>query len=135
MRKPGNILLLAVLIGALTAALSYRYFRRLRLELEAAKGSANRPVVEVVVAAEPIAIGARIEPHQVKTVSWPIEAQPDGVAHDVTAVVNNNVAIVSIDKNQPVLQSQVATQNSGLLPIMIGEGMRGMSVRSTLCYR
>ena len=50
------------------------------------------------------------------------------MAHDVTAVVNN-VAIVSIDKNQPVLQSQVATQNSGLLPIMIGEGMRAMSVK------
>ena len=33
MRKPGNILLLAILIGALSAALAYRYFRQLRMDV------------------------------------------------------------------------------------------------------
>src|SRR5439155_2609540 len=126
MRRPGNILLLAILIGALSAALAYRYFRQLRLELEAARGSANRPVVEVVVPSQPITIGSRIEESQVKLVSWPIEAQPDGAFRDMKAVVGS-IAVASIDKNEPVLQSQVVAQGAGLLPLMISEGMRGMS--------
>ena len=126
MRRPGNILLLAILIGALSAALAYRYFRQLRLELEAARGSANRPVVEVVVASQPITIGSRIEENQVKLVSWPIEAQPDGAFREMKAVVGS-IAVTSIDKNEPVLQSQVVGQGAGLLPLMISEGMRGMS--------
>src|SRR5947207_835787 len=128
MRRPGNILLLAILIGALSAALAYRYFRQLRLELEAARGSANRPVVEVVVASQPITIGSRIEENQVKLVSWPIEAQPDGAFREMKAVVGS-IAVTSIDKNEPVLQSQVVGQGAGLLPLMISEGMRGMSVK------
>ena len=128
MRRPGNILLLAVLIGALSAALAYRYFRQLRVELEAARGSANRPVVEVAVASQPITLGSRIEENQVKLISWPLEAQPDGAFRDTKSVVGS-IALASIQKNEPVLQSQVVTQGAGLLPLMIGEGMRGMSVR------
>ena len=128
MKRPGNILLLAILIGALSAALAYRYFRQLRLELEAAKGSADRPVVEVVVASQPITIGSRIEENQVKMVSWPMEAQPDGAFREMKAVVGS-VAVASIDKNEPVLQAQVVAQGAGLLPLMINEGMRGMSVK------
>jgi pilus assembly protein CpaB len=128
MRRPGNILLLAVLVGALSAALAYRYFRQLRLELEAARGSANRPVVEVVVANQPLTIGSRIEENQVRVVSWPIEAQPEGAFRDTKAVAGS-VAVTSIEKNEPILQSQVVLQGAGLLPLMINEGMRGMSVK------
>jgi len=128
MRRPGNILLLAVLIGALCAALAYRYFRELRLELEAAKGSANRPVVEIAVASQPIGIGSRIEDAQVKLISWPVEAQPEGAVRDLKSVVGT-IAIASIEKNEPILQSQVVAQGAGLLPLMINDGMRGMSVK------
>jgi pilus assembly protein CpaB len=128
MRRPGNILLLAVLIGALCAALAYRYFRQLRLELEAARGSANRPVVEIAVASQPISIGSRIEESQVKMISWPVEAQPDGAFRDPKLVVGG-VAVASLEKNEPILQSQVVAQGAGLLPLMITDGMRGMSVK------
>ena len=128
MRRPGNILLLAVLIGALSAALAYRYFRQLRLEVEAARGTANRPVVEVVVANAPITIGSRIEDTQVRLVSWPAEAQPDGAFRETKQVIGS-VAVATIEKNQPILQTQVVAQAAGLLPLMINEGMRGMSVK------
>jgi pilus assembly protein CpaB len=128
MRRPGNILLLAVLIGALSAALAYRYFRSLRLELEAARGSANRPVVEIAVASQPIGIGSRIEEGQVKMISWPAESQPDGAMRDVKSVVGG-IAVSSLEKNEPILQSQIVAQGAGLLPLMITDGMRGMSVK------
>jgi pilus assembly protein CpaB len=46
-----------------------------------------------------------------------------------TKSVVGSIAIASIEKNEPILQSQVVSQGAGLLPLMIGDGMRGMSVK------
>lgn len=128
MRKPGNIFLLAIMLGALCAAMVYRYLSRVQLQLEAVRGSSNRPTSEVVVASEAIPIGSRIEEKQVRVVAWPLDLQPEGALRDPKAAVGN-VVRVTVDKNQPIVQSYLAGQNSGLLPVMIAEGMRGMSVR------
>ena len=127
MRKPGNILLLAVIIGALAAALVYRHLRELRMEIDAARGAAGR-TVDVVVANDTIPIGGRIEANQVRTVPWPAEVQPEGAVHD-PKMVHDSIARTTIEKNQPVLQSDMIGQGAGLLPLIIPEGMRGMSVR------
>jgi len=124
MRKPANILLLAIVLGALSAALVYRHLRALRAEIEAAR----RPAVTVVVANETLSVGARIEPHQVRTAPWPVEIEPEGAIHDPASVVGNAVR-TSIEKNQPVLKSQLAPPGAGLLPPLIAEGMRAMSVK------
>jgi pilus assembly protein CpaB len=126
--RPGNIFLLAVLVGALASALIVRHVRRLESEIDAIRGSANRPTVDVVVANDTIPIGARVEPNQVRAVAWPVEAQPEGTISDPKGVVGN-ILRTTVERNQPILQSEIIAQGAGLLPLMIPEGMRGMSVR------
>jgi pilus assembly protein CpaB len=129
MRKPGNIFLLAILVGALAAALVYRQFSALQTQMEQATTSGvGRSTVDVVVATEPIPLGAKIEETQVRVVAWPADLEPEGVIRDPKAPVGVT-ARVSIEKNQPIVQAALLPAGVGLLPTMIDEGMRGMSVR------
>jgi pilus assembly protein CpaB len=127
MRKPGNLLILAIVIGALGAALVYRQLRALRSEIEMTRQTPET-TVDVVVAAEPIPLGTRIESKNVKVVTWPRNIAPEGAFADPKAVIDS-VARVSIDKNQPLSQSQLLIGTGGLLATMIPDGMRAMSVR------
>ena len=127
MRKPGNLLLLAIVIGALASALVYRHLRALRSEIEAARQTAPG-TVDIVVASDTIPAGGRIGEQQVKVVGWPETLVPDGAIKDTKAVVNA-VARVTIEKNQPINQSLLLGQGAEVLPLMIPEGMRAMSVR------
>jgi pilus assembly protein CpaB len=128
MRRPANILLLAILIGGLGAAMVYRYLRAQQAELEAARSAGRAPTVDVVVANEIIPIGTRIQARHLKSISWPADALPDGAIHDM-AQATDRIALVTIQKNQPVVQAQLTSESAGLLPLLITEGMRGMSVK------
>src|SRR5262245_43470659 len=127
MRKPGNLLILAIVIGALGAALVYRQLASLRSQIETARHVPNS-TVDVVVASETIPLGTRIQSKWVKVVPWPRDIAPEGAIADPKDVIDA-VARVTIDKNQPLNQSQLLTGNAGLLPSMIPEGMRAMSVK------
>lgn len=126
--RPGNIFLLAILVGALASALIVRHVRKLEGEIDAIRGSSSRPTVDVVVANDSIPIGSRIEANQVKIVAWPVEAQPEGTVSDPKLVVGS-ILRTTIERNQPIMQSDLIAQGAGLLPLMIPEGMRGMSIR------
>ena len=128
MRRPGIIFLFAIVVGALLSALVYGNLKAQRAELEAAKAAMNLGTVDVLVAAEPIPIGARITNEQVHTVRWPANIQPDGALTDANTVVGR-VARTGIDRNQPVVQSQLVDEGVGLLPLLIPEGLRGISVK------
>lgn len=128
MRRPANLLFLALLIAALGAALVYRYLRDQQEELDEAKTRALGSVVEVVVADELIPIGSRIKDSQVKVVRWPRDAEPEGALYKPDAAVNR-VARVTIQRNQPIVNSQLVTDAAGLLPLLIPEGRRAMSVK------
>ena len=133
MRRPANILLLAIVIGALAAALVYRYVRSqqetMEAALRAARGAASSPATApVVIANETIPIGTKIEASQVKVVGWPSDALPQGAIAD-PAQVSGRMARLTIEKNQPLAMNQFVDQSVGLLPMLITEGMRGMSVK------
>lgn len=127
MRRPGNMLLLAIVIGALAAALVYRHLRALSSEIEMARHAAPG-TVDVVVASETIPVGTRITDQHVKVIAWPDKIMPDGAITDPKAVVNS-VARVTIERNQPLSESQLLGQGADVLPLMIPDGMRAMSVR------
>src|SRR5262245_11376976 len=127
MRRPGNMLLLAIVIGALAAALVYRHLRALSSEVEMARHAAPN-TVDVVVASETIPVGSRIAENQVRLVPWPDSIKPDGAITDPKSVVNS-VARVTIERNQPLSQAQLLGQGADVLPLMIPDGMRAMSVR------
>jgi pilus assembly protein CpaB len=128
MRKSGSIFLLALVIGALTSALVYRRLRAQQRDIEAARRAGEETAVELVVAKGQIPIGARITEEHVRRVAWPVDAQPEGAVVEPAAAVGR-MARTTIEKNQPILQSHLAKDGVGLLPMMIADGMRAMSVK------
>ena len=129
MRRPGTILLLAIVLGALSAAMVYRRLQVQEAQIEAARRAAQGATTQVVVAAESIPIGSVIEQRQVRLASWPVDLQPEQAMRKPDAVVGA-IAKVTIEKNHPLTESQVVPKGgAGLLPYLIAEGMRGMSVK------
>lgn len=128
MRRPGIIFLFAIVAGALLSALVYGNLKTQRAELEAAKRAMELGTIDVLVAKESIPIGARVTSDQVHTVRWPANIQPDGALTDATTVVGR-VARTGIERNQPIVQTQLVDEGVGLLPLLIPDGMRGMSVK------
>ena len=84
--------------------------------------------MELLVAAQEIPIGARIEASHVRTTRWPIDAQPEGALKKPEEAIGQ-IARMTIEKNRPVVGTQLVSQGVGLLPMLITEGMRAMSVK------
>jgi pilus assembly protein CpaB len=128
MKKPGTILLMAVVLGALVSAWVYNLIRARDREVEAARRAAAGETIDLVVAAAEIPIGTRIESSQVRTTRWPVDAQPEGAVKRTEEVVGQ-IARISIEKNHPIRGADLVNQGVGLLPMLITEGMRAMSVK------
>jgi pilus assembly protein CpaB len=133
MRRPGNIFLLAIIIGALASALVYRHMKSQEQALQEAllhsqKSAAAPATMPVVVAKDTIPIGTQIDPGQVKVISWSVDAPIEGAFSDPAAIAGH-VARMRIEKNQPLTQDQLVSTNTGLLALLITDGMRGMSVK------
>lgn len=128
MRRPGTILLLAIFVGALAAAVVYRNLSAQRAELEAARRLGTQATVDVVVANETIPIGTKIGANQVRLAPWPAGVEPEGAAKELQAVTGS-VARTTIAKNQPVVSAVLMAGGEGLLPSIITDGMRAMSVK------
>src|SRR5438876_521267 len=116
MRKPANIFLLAIIVGALSAAMIYRHLKTMNMEVEAARAAGQHPVTDVVVARDTISIGTRVSPDSLKVVTWPADALPEGAVHDPQEVVGS-IARTTIGKNQPVAKTGLIAQGAGLLPL------------------
>src|SRR5207245_995086 len=97
--KPGNVFLVAILVGALAAAMGVRYVHNLQQQIAEIRNSGNRPTVDVVVAADQIPIGARVAANQVKLVAWPDEGQPEGDQDQKSKVVLQNVKVLATGKS------------------------------------
>ncbi len=128
MKKPGTILLMAVVLGALVSAWVYNLIRSKERQVEAARRAAAGDTIELVVAAQEIPIGARIEASHVRTTRWPLDAEPEGAIKKPEEAVGQ-IARTTIEKNRPVVGTQLVSQGVGLLPMLITEGMRAMSVK------
>src|SRR5262245_31667738 len=104
MRRPGTILLLAIVLGALSAAMVYQRLRSQQAAIESARRAAAGATTEVVVASEPIAIGSVIEPRQLRVARWPADLEPEGAIRKPDAAVGA-IAKVTIEKNHPLTDS------------------------------
>ncbi|HEX6251150.1 MAG TPA: Flp pilus assembly protein CpaB, partial [Gemmatimonadaceae bacterium] len=82
-----------------------------------------------VVANRDLPAGSIIRREDVKAVSWPGSAVPEGYAADVAEVVGRGV-VADVRENEPLLDSKLAQREAGGgLPITIPTGMRAVSVR------
>jgi pilus assembly protein CpaB len=114
---------LALAVGLLV---SYTVYNRLRTF---AGSSNNERGLPVVMAADDILVGAKLEAHDVHVVTLPQSAVPPG-AFSGTSQVLGRGAILPISKGEFILPSKLAALNAGAgLPSMIPPGMRAVSVR------
>jgi pilus assembly protein CpaB len=112
----------ALVLGALVSLVVYR-------NLQARAGSKAPPGEDIVVAADDLQVGTKLEDKDVRMVHFPSENLPAGTFHSKTKVVGRGV-ILPIARGEFVLTSKLAGENAGSgLPALIPPGMRAVSVR------
>jgi pilus assembly protein CpaB len=85
--------------------------------------------VQIVVAALPVQVGAKVSEADVRVTSWPKANPIEGSFHTVSEVIGRGVLIPMVP-NEPVLASKLAAEGSGAgLMSTIPDGMRAVGVR------
>ncbi len=119
-----RLLMIGILALALGALVSVSVYRNLL-----GRGPATEPGTDVVVAANDIQVGARIEEHDVRLVKYPASALPAGTPTKRSQVLGRGV-ILPIARGEFILPTKLAPENAGAgLPSLIPPGMRAVSVR------
>lgn len=112
----------ALLLGAVVAFTVYR-------TLQARTGGDAPPGVDVVIAANDVPVGAKVEDRDVKVVRFPSADLPPNCFHLKSSVVGRG-AILPIARGEFFLPSKLAGENAGSgMQALIPPGMRAMSVR------
>jgi pilus assembly protein CpaB len=120
-----RLLLIGFVALALGAIVSYSVYRALQTKT----GGDAAPGVEVVVAANDIAVGAKVGESDVKTVRYTAADLPANAFHLKTSVVGRG-AVLPIARGEFFLPNKLAGENAGAgMPSLIPPGMRAVSVR------
>ena len=113
----------ALVVGLLAG---YTVYNRLRFFTGSAGGER---AVQVVVAANDIEIGTKLEPRDIRFVTIPQSAVPPNAYARASEVLGRG-AILPVGKGEFLLPGKLAALNAGAgLPSMIPPGMRAVSVR------
>lgn len=129
MKNRANLLFLAVVVAAIGAIGMYRYLESRDAELRAARAAlASASSVPVIVATRPIAIGTTLAAADVTVVEWPADAVPPATLSDPAGVVGK-VVRTNLDVMQAIRENNLADQGFGLMPMLIEQGKRAVSVR------
>src|SRR5579863_6456533 len=117
-----------MMIGVLALALGFLAATSVYKNLQG-KGGGGDPGVEVMVAANDLQVGARIEEHDIKVIKIPGADLPPGAPRRKSDVLGHGV-IIPIFKGEFILPNRLAAENAGAgLPSLIPPGMRAVSVR------
>src|SRR5437870_8551959 len=124
-RKTRTMIVVAVAVAtaAVASASVYRAVGRIPVrEVEVAHQY-------VVLAARPVALGARLTAADVKRVGWPASSPLTGAFTSSEEVVGRGV-VTAISENEPITESKLASPNAGAgLSPAIPPGMRAISVK------
>lgn len=113
---------LAIGLGLIVSAYVYR-------SLQSRSGAGSDSGVDVIVAADDLQVGARVEEHDIKIIKIPAADLPPGSPRRRSDVLGHGV-IVPISKGEFILPNRLAGENAGSgLPSLIPPGMRAVSVR------
>ncbi len=118
-----------MMIGALALALGAFVSLFVFKNLQARTGQNSVAGVDVVVAANDIQVGAKVEEHDVRLAKFPAADLPQGAYGKRSQVLGRGV-VVPIAKGEFILPAKLAPENAGTgLPSLIPPGMRAVSVR------
>src|SRR5712671_1227097 len=119
-----RLMMIGALALALGAFVSLFVFKNLQ-----AKSGQNVAGVDVVIAANDIQVGAKVEEHDVRLAKFPAADLPQGAYGKRSQVLGRGV-VIPITKGEFILPSKLAPENAGSgLPSLIPPGMRAVSVR------
>src|ERR1700758_2848686 len=112
---------LALAAGLLAAVYVYKNLQP--------RNAATADTAEVMVAANDLQVGARVEDHDVKIIRIQSTDMPPGAPRKKADVIGHGV-IIPISKGEFILPNRLAGENAGSgLPALIPPGMRAVSVR------
>jgi pilus assembly protein CpaB len=112
----------ALALGAFVSLVVYR-------NLQSRSGAKAAPGEDVIVAADDLQVGTKIEDRDIRLVHFPSADLPAGVFHFRAKVVGRGV-VLPISRGEFVLTNKLAGENAGSgLPSLIPPGMRAVSVR------
>jgi pilus assembly protein CpaB len=115
--------LIALALGGFVSLLVYR-------NLQSKQQAAEVPGVDVVVAANDLQVGAKIEDGDVKLVRMPEGSIPANCFRGTMSKVIGRGVILPISRGEFILPNKLAGENAGSgLPSLIPPGMRAVSVR------
>ena len=119
-----RLLFIGIIALALGGLLSSVVYKRLQ------SGSANprKPGVDVVIAANDILIGTKLDQRDLKVVNLPPDDLPTGAISQVSRAVGRG-ALMPIYKGELILKDKLADKDVAGLPALIPPGMRAVSVR------
>jgi pilus assembly protein CpaB len=116
-------LLLAVVLAVLASTFVYRQIRQTPVVKQQ-----QVPQTHIVVAAMPLALGTRLDAHDVRLLPWPGGEPVPGMFTRTQDVVGRAL-ITNVVQNEPILSSKLAPREAGAgLPATIPVGMRAVSV-------
>jgi pilus assembly protein CpaB len=118
-----------LMIGVLAAALGLVASMYVYRNLQSRSGSGAESGVDVIVAADDLQVGTRVEERDIKIIRIPAADLPPGSPRRRSDVLGHGV-IVPISKGEFILPNRLAGENAGSsLPSLIPPGMRAVSVR------
>ena len=118
-----------MMIGVLALAAGFLASVYVYKNLLARSGAPTDSGAEVIVAANDLQVGARVEERDIKIIRIPSADLPPGAPRMKKDVLGHGV-IIPISKGEFILPNRLAGENAGSgLPSLIPPGMRAVSVR------
>jgi len=119
------VLIAAIALGGVASYSIYSYLASQQQEIARAKAEMGA----IVVAAEPIPFGSRIEERHLKKVLWPKANIPAGTFSEPGVLIGRNV-VGSVVVGEPLMEAKLAPTEAtgGFMAYLIPEGHRAMAV-------
>jgi pilus assembly protein CpaB len=118
-----------LMIGALALALGFFASVTVYKRLQTGTGGSSEPMIDVMVAANDLQVGTKIDEHDIKIIKIPVSALPAGAPRRRSDVIGHGV-IIPMTRGEFILSTKLAGDNAGAgLPALITNGMRAISVR------
>lgn len=126
MKRPIVFVMLAGMGALLAAIVVFSAIKKRESEVQRAMAH----TVEIVVAANDISLGTKIETGEVKLARWSRDSLPQGAFTDPQAVAGS-FARSAFLANEPIVANKLFSGEaaSGVMPLLIPAGMRAMSVQ------
>jgi pilus assembly protein CpaB len=125
MRRPVIFVLLAGFAALVAALVVYSALKKRELQVKEAMAQS----VNIVVASHDLTIGSKLDQNSTKMTRWSRDSLPPGAFTDPGSVMGQYTKTGFVE-NEPIVADRLFSgiKNAGVLPLLIPNGMRAMSV-------